>query len=263
MSQPKSSLGQHLLALKNQGRKLLVPFVMCYDGGPDKTIEQAVLMASQGADVLEVGIPYSDPVADGPTIQAAAARAFAAGFTMKKGIELIKKLSQEVPVPLVAMTYVPPMYKKGEEKFLKDLAGAGIKGTIVSDLPVEASEDYRRVAASLDLATIFLTTPNTARERQALVARHSEGFVYAVSTTGITGARASMDKRLGPFLKSLKSLTQTPVLVGFGISKKEHAQLVRPLADGVIVASALIDRREDPKAQKALLKGLREGLDGR
>ena len=251
------------MELKNQGRRLLVPFAMLYDGGPDATRRQIQLMTEQGADAIEVGIPYSDPVADGPTIQASAARAFDAGFTLARGLKLIHTLSRETPVPLVAMTYVSPLYRRGEEKFLKELKQSGIAATIVSDLPVEQSRDYRRIAQKLDMGTIFLTTPNTDKSRQALVARHSDGFVYAVSTTGITGARKNLDPRLLPFLKSLKSLTKTPVLVGFGISSKAHASLLRPHADGVIVASALINLRESEKDQRPLLRGLRQGLDGK
>lgn len=261
-NEPHSTLGKTLIAKKRAGRKLLVPFVTLYDGGEEGTIQQAHLFAKAGADVLEVGLPYSDPVADGPTIQAAAARAFKSGYTFKKGLETVKKLSEELPIPLVAMTYVPPMYKRGLERFLKDLKNAGIAGVIVSDLPVEESGEYRAACRALDLGSIFLTTPNTNVSRQRLAAKHSDGFLYAVSTTGITGARASLDSRLKPFLGSLRKLTETPVLVGFGISKKEHAVMLREHADGLIVASALIDRRDNPKAQSKLLKDLRQGLDG-
>jgi tryptophan synthase alpha chain len=262
---------QRFTDLSRQGRCALMPFLRA--GDPDLTTTRASLLALQanGADLIELGIPYSDPLADGPVIQAAASRALAAGTTPAKVLDLLKGLKGELSLPVVLFTYSNPLLNRGMESFCRDAAAAGAAGLVVPDLPLEEAERLSPIAAAAGLDLVLLVAPTTPAERMARIAAASRGFTYLVSVTGVTGVRAALETRVGGLVRQLKALGPTPVAVGFGISGPEQARQVRDWgADGAIVGSALVkvmaaavESGGDPAAAAgAFNAGLRQALDG-
>lgn len=262
---------QRFTELSHQGRCALMPFLMA--GDPDLATTRATLLALQanGADLIELGIPYSDPLADGPVIQAAASRALAAGTTPAKVLDLLSGLKQELNTPVVLFTYSNPLLNRGMEAFCRDAAEAGAAGLVVPDLPLEEAERLSPIAAHSGLDLVLLVAPTTPPERMARIAAASRGFTYLVSVTGVTGVRAALEARVGGLIGQLKALGPTPVAVGFGISGAEQARQVRDWgADGAIVGSALVKVMADAvtsggdpaAAAGAFNAGLRQALDG-
>lgn len=249
-----------LRARRADGAKLLVPYVT---GGvvPEWTeVVHAVIAA--GADAVEVGIPFSDPVMDGPTIQEASVQALARGTTPASVLSGLFHLRAEVP--LVAMTYYNLAFRMGDRRFAQSLAAAGVAGAILPDLPLEESATWEAESAEAGVAAVLLAAPVTPDDRLAAIAERSRGFVYGVSRMGVTGERASIADSAGIMAKRLKAVTDKPVLIGFGISTPRHAVEVCAEADGVIVASALLRTVLDgggPEAAAAFVGGLREALD--
>jgi tryptophan synthase alpha chain len=236
-------------ALRSEGRCALMPFLMA--GDPDLATTRAALLALQeaGADLIELGIPYSDPLADGPVIQAAASRALAAGTTPGRVLELLRGLRGELTLPVVLFTYSNPLLNRGMEAFCRDAAAAGAAGLVVPDLPLEEAERLSPIAAAAGLDLVLLVAPTTPPERMARIAAASRGFTYLVSVTGVTGVRTAMESRVGGLVSQLKALGPTPVAVGFGISGPEQALQVRHWgADGAIVGSALVKVMHEAKA---------------
>ncbi|WP_216904724.1 tryptophan synthase subunit alpha [Synechococcus sp. CCY 9618] len=230
-------------ALRAQARCALMPFLMA--GDPDLAITAASLLALQaaGADLIELGIPYSDPLADGPVIQAAAGRALAAGTTPGRVLEMLAGLRGQLTLPVVLFTYSNPLLNRGMETFCRDAAAAGAAGLVVPDLPLEEAEKLSSIAAGQGLDLVLLVAPNTPAERMARIHAASRGFTYLVSVTGVTGVRASLETRVGPLVQRLRQLGPTPVAVGFGIATGDQARQVRTWgADGAIVGSALVKR---------------------
>lgn len=219
--------------------KAFVPFVTA--GDPDlETTEALVLaMAAEGADLIELGIPFSDPVAEGPVIQAADARALAAGFTTDRLFDLVRRLRVQTQVPLAFMTYANPVFAYGAERFLKNCADAGIDALIVPDLPFEEREELLGLCDGHGVALISLIAP-TSRERIASIAREARGFVYCVSSLGVTGVRSHITGDVAGMVALVKAAQDIPVAVGFGISTPEQAAAVAAHADGVIVGSAIV-----------------------
>jgi tryptophan synthase alpha chain len=229
--------------LRAEGRCALMPFLMA--GDPDLSLTAASLLALQGAgaDLIELGIPYSDPLADGPVIQAAAGRALAAGTTPGRVLEMLASLRGRLTLPVVLFTYSNPLLNRGMDSFCGEAAAAGAAGLVVPDLPLEEAEKLSSIAAGHGLDLVLLVAPNTPAERMARIHAASRGFTYLVSVTGVTGVRASLETRVGPLVGRLRELGPTPVAVGFGIATGEQARQVRAWgADGAIVGSALVKR---------------------
>jgi len=250
--------------LKKRGQCAFIPFICAGDGGIDTTEKAVRILDEAGSDVIELGVPYSDPLADGPTIQAAATRALEAGTTLGDVVDLVARVSPDITAPIVLFTYFNPIYQRGFEPFVKSIAAAGAKGLLVPDIPLEETGELSAVCKANGIDLVLLSTPTTPEERMAKIADKSNGFIYLVSVTGVTGVRSGVESRVEGLVKSLKSVTDKPVAVGFGISKKEQAQeVVKWGADGVIVGSALVKalgEAASPEAGLAALKTLAEEL---
>ena len=225
--------------LRKKRQTALIPFIVA--GDPDfETTENLVLkLVQSGANLIELGVPFSDPLADGPTIQAASLRALQNGANLEKIFHLTKKLDG-VPAPLVLMTYFNPVLKFGMRDFAEECRANGIDGVIIPDLPPEEAAPWVREARAFHLDTIFLVTPTTPQERIKRISRQSRGFIYCVSVTGVTGARGTLPHGLELAVSQIKGVTQKPVAVGFGISTPEQARNLSLFADGVIVGSAIV-----------------------
>ncbi|MEK6777817.1 MAG: tryptophan synthase subunit alpha [bacterium] len=236
--------------LKAEGRVALMPFITAGDPSLDVTGKIIREMERAGADIIELGIPFSDPLADGPTIQRSSQRALAGGVSLSKILLFLKEQRSHISMPVVLMGYYNPIFRYGLERFARDAKDAGADGLIVPDLPPEEAEDLIREARRVDLDTVFLLAPTSTRERIERVASVSRGFLYYVSLTGVTGARSRLSDDIGPSIAKIREVTSQPVCVGFGISKPEHVRAVSGFADGVIVGSALVgfmeERLNDP-----------------
>jgi tryptophan synthase alpha chain len=195
-----------------------------------------------GAAVCELGVPYSDPIADGPVIQASYTRALAAGFTLEKFFEMVRQATGRVKMPILAMVSYSIIYRRGIDRFVDDAAAAGLAGLVVPDLPLEESDVLDATCKGANLALVRLVTPTTPPERAAEIARRSTGFLYCVSVAGVTGARTDLPEGLVERVKWLQTKTDVPVLVGFGVSTPEQVKLLSSVADGAIVGSALVRR---------------------
>jgi tryptophan synthase alpha chain len=236
--------------LRPQGRKAFIPFLTACDPDVAGTVRLARAVASAGANLLEIGFPYSDPIADGPVVQASYTRALERGVRLDDVFACARRIAEtpefaENRVPLVAMTSFTLVHRKGPAAFLDQAIASGFRGAIVPDLPCEESEALAREAAARDLKLIQLVTPTTPRPRAAQIARLSTGFLYCVSVTGITGERERLPEDVREQLTWLRTQTDLPLCVGFGISRPEHVRMVRDVADGVIVGSALVRRVEE------------------
>ena len=256
-------------ALRAEGRCALMPFVMA--GDPDLTTTAATLMALQqsGADLIELGIPYSDPLADGPVIQAAAGRALAAGATPSGVLAMLTELRGRLTTPVVLFTYSNPLLNRGMERFCQEAAAAGAAGLVVPDLPLEEAQKLSPIAAGHGLDLVLLVAPTTPPERMARIHGASRGFTYLVSVTGVTGVRQSLEQRVQPLLAALQSQGGIPVAVGFGIAGADQVRQVRGWgADGAIVGSALVKAmaaaaasgQDVAAAAGAFCSDLRQGL---
>jgi len=225
--------------LKKRGQSALIPFIMA--GDPDiKTTEALVLrMAEGGADIIELGVPFSDPIADGPTIRAASERALQNGVNLKEVLDMAERLSG-INTPLVLMTYFNPVLRCGLRDFAESCGRSGVDGVIIPDLPPEEAGPWIAEARKISLDTIFLAAPTSPPDRIRLVSRYSRGFIYYVSVTGVTGARENLPDGLEPTVKGIKEQSKKSVAVGFGISTPDQAKRIGLFADGVIVGSAII-----------------------
>jgi tryptophan synthase alpha chain len=246
--------------LRAQNRKAFIPYIMGGDPDLARTAQLINLLAAGGADLIEVGVPFSDPVADGAVIQQAGVRALSNNFTLAKLLETVREAGQNLPVPLVLMIYYNMIFQRGTRRFLEEVRQAGCAGLIIPDLPPDQGEDLRKLADEYEIGLNFLVAPTSSDERIRLAAEASTGFLYAVSLKGVTGARVNLPPELPEFIGKVKSLTYKPVAVGFGVSTPEQASMVAKLADGVIVGSAIVGAAaDDPGLVKtgALVKGLR------
>jgi tryptophan synthase alpha chain len=250
----------HLRAVRGSGRKILVTYVT---GGLGRDwVRTLEAMVVAGADLVEIGIPYSDPVMDGPTIQEASTRALALGATPASILDPLARA--EIPVPLVAMTYYNVVFRAGHARFAHMLSGAGVRGIIVPDIPLEESGPWEAEAEKAGVAPVLLAAPVTPDKRLAELCRRSRGFVYGVNLMGVTGERSSVAESAGVLAKRLKAVTDKPVVMGFGISTPEQAVAAAAEADGVVVASALMRMVLDgagPDAVGETVRALRRALD--
>ncbi len=233
--------------LRKDDKKAFIPYVMAGDPSLERTRETVLLLEKCGADLIELGVPFTDPVADGPTIQRAAERALEAGVTLRKVVGLVKELRKETRIPLVLMTYYNPVFKYGLEDFVRDAVDSGVDGMIIPDLPPDEAGELLGLTNPDTLAIIFLVAPTTTGQRIRKIARASRGFIYYVSITGITGARLSPDASLKESIESVRRTARKPVAVGFGISTPEEAKRVSGFADGVIVGSAIVKRLHESR----------------
>jgi tryptophan synthase alpha chain len=235
--------------LRAQGRKAFIPFLTAGDPSTAATVRVARSLPARGASLLEVGFPYSDPIADGPVVQASYTRALAGNLRVDDIFACAKRLAASPAlarrgIPLVGMVSYSLVHRRGPEKFLEQAQASGLSGAIVPDLPVEETAAVGRLAAGRDFKLIQLVTPTTPRERAVHIARNSTGFLYCVSVTGITGERDRLPPQLLDQLAWLRRQTELPLCIGFGISKPEHVRMLREAADGIIVGSALVRRVE-------------------
>jgi tryptophan synthase alpha chain len=255
-----TALEDHLSARRDAGRKLLVPYVTGGLGRDWLRLVEAVVAA--GADAVEIGIPFSDPSIDGPTIQEASARALAGGATPASVLDALGQV--RLGVPLVAMTYYNLVFRAGHQHFATDLAAAGFSGAIVSDLPPELAADWVAGADEAGVANILLVAPVTSDDRIKAIAERTRGFVYGVSVMGTTGERKALSGTASQVAKRVKAQTDRPVLIGFGVSSAGHARDIARDADGVVVASALMRRvldGVDVDGAAELIARMRAALD--
>lgn len=246
-----------------ENRAALIPYLMAGDPSLAQTAALLEAAVQGGADIIEVGIPYSDPLADGPTIQAAAQRSLQAGTTFDRVLAAIEALDKRrVSVPLMAFTYFNPVFVRGIERTALDLAQAGFSGAIIPDLPPDEAASTAEIFAAKNVPLTFLVAPTTPIDRIAMIARKSSSFVYVVSRMGVTGAGESLDESVAALVGRIRPLTDKPLAVGFGVSTPEHAKTIAGYADGVIVGSALIDRlataADGPAAVRELCSGLHQ-----
>jgi tryptophan synthase alpha chain len=229
---------------RSEGRAALIPYVVAGYPDADRSFEVALAAADAGADLLEVGLPYSDPLADGATLQRASGVAIAAGATLERSIRLIERIGAARPeLPLIPMGYANQVIGGGDgEAVARRLAGAGAAGLIVADLTPDEGAPFEAVARAAELAVVYLVAPTTSPARRATVAARSGGFLYCVSLVGVTGARTALPASVGRLVREVKAVSPVPVAVGFGVSRQAHVRAIAKAgADGVIVASALVD----------------------
>lgn len=233
-------LNQRFAALAGQNRKALVTFITAGDPDLATTEEMIPLLESAGADIIELGMPFSDPMADGPTIQLSSERALHAGTTLEDILAMLGRVRLTSAVPIILMGYLNPIHAYGYERFTRDAAAAGVDGVLLVDMPPEESEPFLRFADEAGLKVIFLLTPTSDEERIATVAALGRGFVYYVTVTGVTGARQDVSTTLERELAGIRDRVTLPIVAGFGVSTPEQAARVASLTDGVVVGSAIV-----------------------
>ena len=222
-----------------------MPYLCAGDPNPELTSKILLTLEEAGADLIELGVPFSDPIADGPTIQRASERALTHHISLEQILATVADLRPHTEIPIALMSYYNPIFRMGEEAFCKAAHAVGVDGLIVPDLPPEQAESLLEIAPNYNLATIFLVAPTSPPERMKLIASVSTGFIYCVSLTGVTGARGMLSDEIAPMISELRKHTDKPISVGFGVSTPEHAEQVAQVADGVIVGSAIIDVIEE------------------
>ena len=226
--------------LAREGRTAFIAYITAGDPDLATTAKLVPALEEAGVDIIELGIPFSDPLADGPVIQAASHRSLLKGTTLAKVFTLVERLRRKTAVPIVFMTYYNPVLAYGIAKFMKRCRAAGVDGVIIPDLPYEEAREVLALGRRERIATIFLAAPTSTRERLGRIAWHSTGFIYYVSLTGVTGARKTLPQDVVSHVRLLKRLSDKPVAVGFGISNAEQARAMAKVADGVIVGSAIV-----------------------
>ena len=256
------SLEDHLRSLRADGRRILAPYLTCGFPSPEQFPDLLRGVVDAGADLIEIGVPFSDPLMDGPVIQRASD--IALGAEVRPAVTIRTMESLELTVPYVFMTYVNPVLAMGEESFARAASAAGAAGAIIPDLPVEEAATWTAAARKHELDVIFLAAPTTPRGRIEAIAREGSGFVYCVSLLGVTGVRESLSERASGVVTAVRYVTDRPALVGLGVSTAAQAAEVCAFADGVIVGSALIKAVMDDgvEAGVRLVKEMREALDG-
>jgi tryptophan synthase alpha chain len=256
-----SRIGAKFRGILDRGGKAFIPYIMAGDPDIGRTAELVRILEDCGADIIELGVPFSDPLADGPTIQKAAHRALSQGMTLGGVIEFVGSLRKTTQIPIILMTYYNLIFKYGQEKFVTDAADAGVDGMIVPDLPPDEAADLMRFSKKKDFDLIFLLAPTSTEERIKKVSRSSRGFIYYVPITGITGAKLSMEASTESHIARIRQEAGKPVAVGFGISTPEEAAEVSRFADGIIVGSAIVKRAGDPDEDlKKYLLSLRNAI---
>jgi len=231
--------------LKENNLKAFVPYIMAGDGGLECLGERLITLEKFGASMIEIGVPFSDPVADGPTIQRAGIRALNNGTNLRGIVKEIERVRTKVSLPLILMTYLNPIYAYGLEDFVQDISHAGVDGCIIPDLPIEEEEIITPLLEKAGIELIRLVTMTTPKERISTISKKGKGFLYTVTVKGITGTRNGFNNELDEFLNTVKEVSQLPVLAGFGISNQQQIEEITGKCDGVIVGSKIVDLFEN------------------
>ncbi len=262
----RAPLDQLFADVRSTGRTAFLPFMTAGLPNPAQTVEAFVAMAEAGADGFEVGIPYSDPLMDGPTIQEGSAAALAHGMTLNEGFHVVKRVVEATGRPSLVMSYANPVFRVGPDEFARRAADSGAAGLIVADLPLEETPPVAEAAAAHDIGLVLFAAPTTGEERLRAIAGAEPIFIYGVADLGVTGERAESSGRAGELAARIRSVTDTPLVMGVGISRPEDALAVAPHADGVIVGSALVRRAlhgDDPLGEiRALTASFTQALAG-
>ncbi|HTB13817.1 MAG TPA: tryptophan synthase subunit alpha [Bryobacteraceae bacterium] len=249
---------------KSEGKAALIAYLTAGDPSAEATPGFVAALERGGADLIELGVPFSDPIADGPVIQRGSDRALKAGLNVHKVLEIASKIRLQSHIPLLLFTYVNPVLRYGLENLARDAKAAGIDGCLLTDVSVEEADVYVNAMRAAGLDTVFLAAPTSTPERLKLVAKFSSGFIYLVSRTGVTGERAELSKALQPLIDATRAISTLPVAAGFGISTPEQAAAVAKIADGVVVGSAIVRLIEQNAGEAGLEKyarSLRDGMD--
>jgi len=233
-------IGRMFEDLRREGRKGLIAYLTAGDPTPERTPALVEALVRGGADLIELGVPFSDPIADGPVIQAAGERALKAGTTLPRVLEIAKEIRKTSEVPLLLFTYLNPVVRYGLERLAEDAAKAGIDGCLLTDASVDEAADYIGAMHRHGLDTVFLAAPTSTERRLRLVAQYSTGFVYLVSRTGVTGERESLSNQAAPLIRAVRAVTDLPLAVGFGISRPEHVAELGRQVEAVVVGSAIV-----------------------
>jgi tryptophan synthase alpha chain len=253
---------------KDPKRKALIAYITAGDPTPGRTPALVAALERGGVDLVELGVPFSDPIADGPVIQRGVDRALKAGTTVRKVLEIARQVRENSQIPLLLFTYLNPVLRYGLDALARDAKAAGIDGCLLTDVSVEEAAPYVAAMRSADLDTVFLAAPTSTPERLKLVAKYSTGFVYLVSRTGVTGEQTSLSDALAPLVKAMREWTDLPLAAGFGISTPQQAGAVAGMADGVVVGSAFVRIIEQTEASDTIeqrlerfARELRQGMD--
>lgn len=260
-----SRIAETFARLRSRRRRALIPFVVAGDPSLDGTLQIVRVLAAAGADLIELGVPFSDPIADGPINQRASQRALANGVTLGGVLALARRIRGEINLPLVLLSYYNPVFQYGLARFCPDAVDAGVDGVVIPDLPPDESDELQAAARPAGLDIICLIAPTSTDERVRLVASKATGFIYCVSLTGVTGIRDRLSEDVEGVVRRIKAATPVPVCVGFGVSTPEQARQVAEVADGVIVGSALVSLLESdgtPARLGRFVGELRRAIDG-
>lgn len=258
-----SAIDQLFTELRAAGRKAFMPFITAGDPDLDFTADVLRTLVERGSSMCELGIPYSDPIADGPVIQASYTRALGRGIKLHEILGMLERLTPELPAPVVTMVSYAIVYRHGPERYVAEAKAAGIAGAIVPDLPADEAQALAEACRREDLSLIQLITPNTPRDRALRIAEQTTGFIYYVSVAGITGERTELPPEIAENVAWLREQTPLPVCIGFGISRPEHVQALAPVADGLIVGSAIVRRIAEAahKPREQVLRDIAEYVD--
>lgn len=264
----ESRIARRFADLRAQNRPALVAYITAGDPSLEATVGLVAALERGGADIIELGVPFSDPIADGPVIMRGAERALKAGASLAGVLQCAVRIRKRSDIPLLLFSYLNPMLRYGFEKLAKDAGAAGVDGVLMTDASVEEAEPYVQAIRAEGLDTVFLAAPTSTEERLALVGRFSSGFVYLVSRTGVTGVRDQLSDQALPLVKAMRAHTELPLAVGFGIAKAADAEAVGRLADGVVVGSAFVRAIEAGGSQaecearlEALARELKAGAE--
>lgn len=249
----RNRLDRAFQRLRTQGEKALIIYLMAGDPNLTETEQLVVELEKAGADIIELGVPFSDPIADGPVIQQAAERALRSGTTLRGVLSMVGRLRAQSEIPLVCMAYYNSIHAFGPERFCREAVAAGVDGLIVPDMPPDEAGPLQAPASAAGLRLIFLLAPTSTAVRRAYVARQSHGFVYYVSLTGITGAKLGKVSEIGRNVEYIRKISKTPIAVGFGVSTPEDAAAVSAVADGVIVGSAIVKQIAAGQQQQGMV----------
>jgi tryptophan synthase alpha chain len=253
-------ISKRFAELRASGELGIVAYITAGDPTLDATHKFVLALADAGADIIELGVPFSDPLADGPTIQRASERALKSGTTLAGVLNLVRRIRESSLVPLVLFSYYNPILQMGLEKFAAAAAQAGADGVLATDLTPEESEDYRRILQAQHLDTIFLAAPTSSDERLQKISAVTSGFLYIISRTGVTGAKDSLPDELPALLRRARHFTDLPIAVGFGISLPGHVSVLGGLADAAVIGSALVSEIESAPSLDGAATGLRDRI---
>ena len=248
-SEATGRIARTFARLQAEGTRGLISYLTAGDPSPDRTVDLILALERGGTDILELGVPFSDPIGDGPVIQRASERALKSGTSVSTVLALVRKLRQESEIPVVVFSYLNPVLRYGFERFAEDAAKVGVDGALLIDLNIEEAGTYVDEMRRRGLDCVFLVTQTTPPARIAEIARHCSGFIYLVSRAGVTGERRSISGEAIPLVKRTRALTTLPLALGFGLSKREHMEEVAPHAEGAVVGSAFMSLIEAHSAE--------------